>query len=333
LEFFTAVTIRFDDQWPSLREVDGLSDTAFRLHVSAFFWCKINRTDGLITREDLGLVCARVRAPERFAAECVRRGAWHDARQECGSEFCLGYADADGWITHDYLKDNPSRAELEAEEAGKSRGGKRGNHRRWHEDRGLTQEGCEFCFPQDGKPAYPQDKKPAPRETIPKRAETPSHNRSHMRSVSESHATPSDRSDQDHLSGVNQVSHPADRYADTREEHPVLVASVAETAAEKAGRLVSDGEALRAIAEIRKRAAIARKAIHDPLKYIPAAVANEPDIFLLILGEPPELGEILAAPAPPGPDRHQYDHDPATGVCTCGWPRSYAARHGEARSA
>lgn len=142
----------FPDQFPALREVDGLSDTAFRLHVTAIFWCAANRTDGLVPEDDLDLVSARVRAPSRFAAECVRRGAWHEARHDCGSRYCAAPLDADGWVVHDYLRDNPSREELEAGEAamdaglaGMSGGGKRGNHRRWHEQRGVVSPGCEFC--------------------------------------------------------------------------------------------------------------------------------------------------------------------------------------------
>ena len=96
--------VRFDDQFTIHRKVDGLSDAAFRLHASAIFWSARNLTDGSVTREDLDGVSARVRTPERFAAECVRRGVWHDARQPCLSEKCPGPVDGgvDGWIIHDY---------------------------------------------------------------------------------------------------------------------------------------------------------------------------------------------------------------------------------------
>ena len=76
----------FDDQFAIHRSVDGLSDTAFRLHVAAIFWSARNLMDGFVPEEDLDLVCARVRAPSRFAAECVSRGTWHEAPVACGSE-------------------------------------------------------------------------------------------------------------------------------------------------------------------------------------------------------------------------------------------------------
>ena len=104
--------VRFDDQYPIHRKVDGLSDAAFRLHTSAVFWCARNLTDGFVSREDLGGVTARVRTPERFASECVKRGTWHDAREPCPSLKCPQPVDQDGWRIHDYLDYQPSREQV-----------------------------------------------------------------------------------------------------------------------------------------------------------------------------------------------------------------------------
>lgn len=313
----TAVAIRFTDQFPSFREVDGLSDTAFRLHVSAFFWCSINRTDGLIRREDLGLVCARVRASERFAAECERRGAWHDARHDCGSEHCAGPVDADGWVVHDYLKENPSRADLEAEEAGKSRGGKWGNHKRWHADKGKMAPGCEFC--ETAKPRRSPGGKPPPNRT--------SHNRSHTDRISDSGATPIDRSDfdfdLDQSPGVSQVSRSSVSNARAHED-PAVIAAVIKAIASKVERIISAAEAERVIAKIRARPKTPKK-IHDPVKYFTVAIENEEDLFAELLCDPAEVLEAaLPEPDPNRPDteRHPYERDPRTGVCKCDRPRS-----------
>ena len=104
--------VRFDDQYPIHRKVDGLSDAAFRLHTSAIFWSARNLTDGFVSREDLDGVTARVRTPARFAAECVRRGTWHGARQPCASEDCPGPVDGDGWIIHDYWFYQPTKEQV-----------------------------------------------------------------------------------------------------------------------------------------------------------------------------------------------------------------------------
>lgn len=104
--------VRFDDQYPIHRKVDGLSDAAFRLHTSAIFWSARNLTDGFVSREDLDGVSARVRTPGRFAAECVRREAWHDARFDCPSEKCPAPVDEDGWVIHDYWEFQPSKVQV-----------------------------------------------------------------------------------------------------------------------------------------------------------------------------------------------------------------------------
>lgn len=90
--------VRFDDVFPINRKVDGLSDAAFRLHVSAIFWCARNLTDGFVPEGDLELVSARVRTPTRFAAELVDRGLWIEHET--------------GWQIKDYLDFQPSKEQV-----------------------------------------------------------------------------------------------------------------------------------------------------------------------------------------------------------------------------
>jgi hypothetical protein len=141
--------VRFDDQYPIHRKVAGLSDTAFRLHSAAIFWCARNGTDGFVPEEDLDQVCAQVRTPARFASECVRRSTWHVAAYECASENCPGPREGNGWVIHDYLEYQPTKEETGAAEKKvqekKSSGGKLGNHRRWHAARGVTDPDCPWC--------------------------------------------------------------------------------------------------------------------------------------------------------------------------------------------
>ena len=107
--------VRFDDQFPIHRKVDGLSDAAFRLHTSAIFWSARNLTDGFVSEEDLGGVTARVRTPARFAAECVRKEDWHDSRHPCPSEKCPAPVDdsyPQGWVIHDYWEYQPTKEQV-----------------------------------------------------------------------------------------------------------------------------------------------------------------------------------------------------------------------------
>ena len=143
--------VRYDDQYPIHRKVAGLSDTAFRLHTAAIFWCARNGTDGFVPEEDLDQVCAQVRAPARFASECVKRGTWHPAAHACTSENCPEPRDAQGWVIHDYLEYQPTKDEAESarkkHQEEKSTGGKLGNHRRWHVARGIKDPDCPWCDP------------------------------------------------------------------------------------------------------------------------------------------------------------------------------------------
>lgn len=113
--------VRFDDQFPIHRKTAGLSDAAFRLHVAAIFWCARNLTDGFVPRSDLDDVCARVRTPERFAAELVVRGAWHLGDEQCPSGKCAAPAKGDGWVIHDYLEYQPSAKRVRDDRADSAR--------------------------------------------------------------------------------------------------------------------------------------------------------------------------------------------------------------------
>lgn len=98
----------FDDQFPIHRKVTRLSDAAFRLHVSAIFWCARNLTDGVVPEEDLDDVSAQVRTPARFVPELLKRNLWHEAGESCPSEMCPAPS-PDGWVIHDYLDIQPSK--------------------------------------------------------------------------------------------------------------------------------------------------------------------------------------------------------------------------------
>lgn len=99
--------VNFDDQFPIQRQVAGLSDAAFRMHVTAIFWCARNRTDGAVLQEDLVDVCPRVRKPQRFITELVTRGVWHRPGEDCPSELCPPSA-GKAWVIHNFYERVPS---------------------------------------------------------------------------------------------------------------------------------------------------------------------------------------------------------------------------------
>lgn len=129
--------VRFDDQFPINRKVTRLSDAAFRLHVSAVFWCARNLTDGAVPEEDLEDVSARVRTPGRFVPELLDRGLWHEVGTECSSPNCpadphnavTAPVTADkGWVIHDYFEYQPSKEQVLADRAGSAE-----RQKRWRE--------------------------------------------------------------------------------------------------------------------------------------------------------------------------------------------------------
>jgi len=104
---------RLDDQFPIHRKVGALSDASFRLHVEAICWCVRNLTDGAVSREDLPHV-TRIKKSERYAAELVQRGVWHET--------------ADGWHIHDFLDYQPSKNQVQQDRASNTE-----RQRRWRD--------------------------------------------------------------------------------------------------------------------------------------------------------------------------------------------------------
>jgi hypothetical protein len=171
--------LRFDDQFPLHRKVNGLTDSAFRLHVEAIFWCARNLTDGFIAHEDL-TIASRFRKPEGYVAECVKRGAWHrveGGKIEGGCGRCEDRdlpLDEAGWLIHDFLDwQRPRSKVLEIKER-RAEAGRRGGVRSAYvrnERKNQAQRGKS-----SGKPAgdAPRQTKPqAPRKQVGSRADEP----------------------------------------------------------------------------------------------------------------------------------------------------------------
>lgn len=117
--------VRFDDQYPQRRKVESLSDPAFRLNTEAIFWCARNLTDGWVPEGDLSLAAPRrMKRRERFVAELVKQGLWHEPGHSCAK--CVD--PPNGWVVHDYLDYQPSKAQVEAERAAAAE-----RQRKWRE--------------------------------------------------------------------------------------------------------------------------------------------------------------------------------------------------------
>ena len=279
--------VRFDDQYPIHRKVAGLTDAAFRLHSSAVFWCARNGTDGFVPEEDLDQVCAQVRDPARFAAECVKRRAWHIADHGCLSANCPPSRTDAGWVIHDYLEYQPTKEESDAaaekSREGKSSGGKLGNHRRWHAARGVTDPDCPWCHPSSVSDPIPI----GGTESL---------------LIAPSRPDPPKPDLVDHLRVAN---------ARTPDDDDPVISAVIKAAEAKTGTTVTASQAESAIRAIRDRAGKSGVTIGFPARYLADAVASEPDIWDLLGAD--ALAEAGRHLAPDG--THAYDPDPETRLC------------------
>ena len=91
--------LNMDDNFADHPKVDGLSDGAFRLHVSAMCYAAKHRTDGALPPERIPRLMPRFK--QTYVTELIKAGLWvqHD----------------DGQKIHDYLDWNKSRAWWEKE--------------------------------------------------------------------------------------------------------------------------------------------------------------------------------------------------------------------------
>jgi hypothetical protein len=98
---------KFDDGFSDHPKNRGLSDSAFRLHVSAILHCSRFLTDGVILTESLPDLypIRRKSGPNRDVNQLLERGLWREI------------AGGSGYVIHDYLEWNDSREKVEKRRA------------------------------------------------------------------------------------------------------------------------------------------------------------------------------------------------------------------------
>lgn len=91
--------VQIDVQFPDNRHIEGLSDAAFRLHVSAICYCGANLTDGFVADHRVSRLVPKYR--KQAVEELLGSGRWSRA--------------VGGYLIHDYLKHQRSKAQIEKE--------------------------------------------------------------------------------------------------------------------------------------------------------------------------------------------------------------------------
>lgn len=112
--------LNMDDNFADHPKIDGLSDGAFRLHVSGMLYAAKHMTDGKVPVERVERLMRRYK--RTYLAELLESGVWRPA-------------DA-GYTIHDFLDWNRSKAQIEADRArikkARSAAGKKGAQARWN---------------------------------------------------------------------------------------------------------------------------------------------------------------------------------------------------------
>ena len=110
-----------EDGFADNAKITSLSDSAFRLYVTSLVQSARNMEDGVISRERLlfSASISKIARPNAVAKELVDAGLW-DENGRC-------------FLIHDYLKHNPSRAEIE-----ERRAQARSRKRKWNASRNTS---------------------------------------------------------------------------------------------------------------------------------------------------------------------------------------------------
>jgi hypothetical protein len=113
---------RFDDNYSTHPKVRDLSVAAELLDMRAIIAAARHDTDGVISRPTLKTISHQITRLHQRVDELVAAGRWA--------------THPDGWVVHDFLKYNPSKAQREAQrEAGRERVRK---HREERAGNGVT---------------------------------------------------------------------------------------------------------------------------------------------------------------------------------------------------
>lgn len=109
----------FDDNFADHPKTLGLTDGAFRLHVSGILYCSRHLTNGFVPKPKVPGLTPNYR-PSHLR-ELVLAGMWKAPVGGPVSEYEI----------HDYLEWNRSRESIMSERARKSEAGRRGAKSRW----------------------------------------------------------------------------------------------------------------------------------------------------------------------------------------------------------
>lgn len=122
---------KVDDKLHDHRKSRKAGKAAMGVWVLAGSWAMDNETDGFIPADVLSRW-----GTQADARRLIEAGLWREATHK----------GEPGWRFHDWSRFQPSAAVTAAKRAAEAEAGLRGNHKRWHEARSITDPDCEYCY-------------------------------------------------------------------------------------------------------------------------------------------------------------------------------------------
>lgn len=132
------------NEYPRHRKIRGLSDKAFRLHVTLMALCNGDLSDGIIEKHDFN------QYGPKAAKELLTAGPGRNP---------LAYKKDDGtYILHDYTKHQHTAVQVQEMLTERSESGKRGGiksaHTRNHLNKGIMDPNCPHCPGEEPLPEH-----------------------------------------------------------------------------------------------------------------------------------------------------------------------------------
>lgn len=129
--------LKSDDDMPNNEKIWALSDPLYRLYEAGRFYAAKNLTDGHVPANRITQLTP-TRATKAQIGALVRARLWHEL-PGLGCESCLswrkkkgaGPTPRSGYLVHDYLEYNPSKAQWTKAETQRKVAGKQGAEARW----------------------------------------------------------------------------------------------------------------------------------------------------------------------------------------------------------
>jgi hypothetical protein len=135
---------KVDDKLHDHRKARKAGKAAMGVWVLAGSWAMDAEQDGFVPEE----VLARW-GTKADAARLVKAGFWEVAVHE----------GEPGWRFHDWSHFQPSAAVTAAKRVAEREAGLRGNHKRWHVERSVSDPDCDYCYRvPDGEPDLVPDR-------------------------------------------------------------------------------------------------------------------------------------------------------------------------------